>query len=136
MAGGPFFMPTWILHTEFRFDSAHLIEGYDGKCSRLHGHTYRVRMSAKSRTLNPSKYLPTPDMVCDFRELKWPAKDAEKGGLDHAYLNDILTVATTAERIAEYIHQETKKRLPAGIDLTVTVWETPDSWVEYTDADL
>jgi len=54
--------------------------------------------------------------------------------LDHAYLNDILPVSTTAERIAEYIHQETQKRLPEGISLRVTVWETPDSWVEYTDA--
>ena len=129
-------MPTWILQTEFRFDSAHLIEGYDGKCARLHGHTYRVRMSAKSHKLNPSKYLPTPDMVCDFRELKWPARDSTKGGLDHAYLNDILPISTTAERIAEYIHQETKKRLPEGIELTVTIWETPDSWVEYTDQDV
>ena len=72
-------------------------------------------------------------MVCDFRELKWSSKDATKGGLDHGYLNDLIPVATTAERIAEYIHQETKRRIPSGIELVVTVWETPNSWVEYTD---
>lgn len=126
-------MPTWTLFTEFTFDAAHLIEGYDGKCANLHGHTYRVRIAAKSHTLNPSDYLKTPDMVCDFRELKWASKDASKGGLDHGYLNDLIPVATTAERIAEYIHKETKRRIPAGIELVVTVWETPNSWVEYTD---
>lgn len=126
-------MPTWTLFTEFTFDAAHLIEGYDGKCANLHGHTYKVRIAAKSHTLNPSAYLKTPDMVCDFRELKWASKDATKGGLDHGYLNDLIPVATTAERIAEYIHQETKRRIPSGIELVVTVWETPNSWVEYMD---
>ena len=43
---------------------------------------------------------------------------------------------TTAERIAEYIHQETKKRIPSDIELEVTVWETETSWVSYTDKDV
>ena len=72
-------------------------------------------------------------MVCDFQELKWAAKDFEKGGMDHANLNDILDVPSTAERIAEYIHNETKKRIPSDIELVVTVWETQDNWVEYSD---
>lgn len=129
-------MPTWTLRTEFKFDAAHLIEGYDGKCGRMHGHTYKVLMTAKSHKLNPSAYLNTDDMVCDFKELKWAAKDSEKGGLDHGVLNDLMPVNTTAERIAEYIHQETMKRIPADIDLTVTVWETESSWVEYNDKDV
>ncbi|MFH5831817.1 6-pyruvoyl trahydropterin synthase family protein [Halalkalibaculum sp. DA3122] len=126
-------MPTWKLHTEFTFDAAHFIEGYDGKCGRMHGHSYRVQMRAESSELNPSKYLDSPDMVCDFRELKWASKGAEKGGLDHSLLNEELPCATTAERIAEFIHQETSKRIPDNIRLTVTVWETEDSWVEYTE---
>ncbi len=128
-------MPTWRLYTEFTFDAAHSIDGYDGKCSRLHGHTYKVRMTAKSNQLNPSKYLKSPDMVCDFNELKWAAEDSEKGGLDHVLLDEIVPVNTTAERIAEYIHKETSKRIPENIELTVTVWETESSWVEYTDKD-
>lgn len=129
-------MATWTLHTEFKFDAAHFIEGYDGKCGRMHGHTYKVHIAAKSHKLNPSKYLKTPDMVCDFKELKWAAADSRKGGFDHAVLNECIPVATTAERIAEYIHKETKKRIPAEIDLRVTVWETESSWVEYTDQDV
>ncbi|CAN5248902.1 6-carboxytetrahydropterin synthase QueD [soil metagenome] len=129
-------MPTWVLHTEFKFDAAHYIDGYDGKCGRMHGHTYKVHIKAASNKLNPSKYLKTSDMVCDFKELKWAAEDSEKGGMDHSVLNDIIPVATTAERIAEFIHNETKKRIPADIDLHVTVWETETSWVEYTDKDV
>ncbi|MEX2602388.1 MAG: 6-carboxytetrahydropterin synthase [Balneolaceae bacterium] len=129
-------MPTWTLNTEFRFDAAHSIEGYDGKCSRMHGHSYRVRMRAKSHQLNPSRYLESPDMVCDFRELKWAAGDSEKGGFDHGVLNELMPVQTTAERVAEYIHQETSKRLPDSIELTVTVWESENSWVEYTDKNV
>lgn len=126
-------MPTWKLHTKFTFDAAHFIEGYAGNCGRMHGHSYKVHMTATSSTLNPSKYLESPDMVCDFRELKWASKDAEEGGLDHSLLNEKLPVATTAERIAEFIHKETSKRIPEGIELTVTVWETEDSWVEYSE---
>ena len=129
-------MPTWTLNTEFTFDSAHAIDNYDGKCSRVHGHTYRVRISAKSHRLHPSEYLKTPDMVCDFKQLKWAAKDAEKGGLDHAMLNEKLPVVTTAERIAEYIHQETSRRIPDDIELEVIVWENENSWVTYTDKDV
>ncbi len=128
-------MPSWTLNTEFKFDSAHFIEGYDGKCGRMHGHTYKVHISAKSNKLNVSKYLNSPDMVCDFKELKWAAQDVTKGGLDHAILNDILPVSTTAERIAEFIYNETKKRIPAEIELKITVWETDNSWVVYSDED-
>ena len=129
-------MPTWTLHTEFKFDAAHYIDGYDGKCGRMHGHTYKVHMKAKSHKLNHSAYLKTSDMVCDFKELKWAAKDSERGGFDHGVLNDLMQENTTAERIAEYIHQETKKRIPSGIELEVTVWETETSWVSYTDKDV
>lgn len=126
-------MPTWTLHTEFKFDAAHLIEGYNGKCGRMHGHSYKVHVSAASEKLNPSEYLDTADMVCDFRELKWAAKGSEKGGFDHGVLNELMDVNPTAERIAEFIYKETRKRIPDGIELQVTVWETENSWVEYTE---
>lgn len=129
-------MPTWTLHTKFKFDAAHLIDGYDGKCGRMHGHSYKVHISAKSHKLNPSEYLESEDMVCDFKELKWAAKGSEKGGLDHSVLNEELPVNPTAERIAEFIYKETQNRIPDDISLQVTVWETENSWVEYTEEDV
>lgn len=125
--------PTWTLHTEFTFDAAHFIDGYEGKCGRMHGHTYKVHLSAKSHKLHPSKYLDTDDMVCDFRELKWAGKGPEKGGFDHTVLNEEMPTNPSAERIAEFIYKETAKRIPDDIKLHITVWETDTCWVEYTE---
>lgn len=128
-------MPKWRLVTEFTFDSAHYIRDYEGPCGRLHGHTYRVRVEAVSKRLFPSTYTPHPVMVADFKTLKWAKKDVSEGGLDHGLLNEILPeeYETTAELIAKYIYDETLRQLPEGIQLKVTVWETPTSWVEYGD---
>jgi 6-pyruvoyltetrahydropterin/6-carboxytetrahydropterin synthase len=56
-----------------------------------------------------------------------------KGGLDHSVLNEVLPEGyeTTAEMIAQYIYEETKKRVPDDVWLKVVVSETPNSWVEY-----
>ena len=132
----------WKLSTEFTFDSAHIIEGYDGPCGRLHGHTYRVRLELQSERLRPSEHVRRAIMVADFKTLKWAKKDVEAGGLDHAFLNDLPELGddTTAEVIAAHLWRETMRRvraaLPAGdggedLRLKVTLWETPDSSCEY-----
>ncbi len=126
-------MPKWKLSTEFTFDAAHFIRDYDGPCGRMHGHTYRVRVEATANKLQASEYCPHPAMVADFRTLRWAKKDALKGGLDHCVLNDVMPdeYETTAEMIAQYIHEKTTKMLPEHIQLKVCVSETPDSWAEY-----
>ena len=130
----------WKLVTEFTFDSAHVIVGYDGPCGRLHGHTYRVKMELQSDKLRPSAHVKRNIMVADFKTLKWAKKDIEKGGLDHAYLNDLLGDDTTAEVIVQHLYRKTLERirenLPEGDDgkdlqLKVTLWETPESYCEY-----
>lgn len=128
-------MPKWKLSTEFTFDAAHFIRDYDGPCGRMHGHTYRVRIEAASNHLHSSQYCPHPVMVADFRTLRWPKRDMVKGGLDHCVLNEVLPEGyeTTAEMIAQYIYEKTKKELPEGVKLKVCISETPNSWVEYED---
>ncbi|AFY65940.1 6-pyruvoyl tetrahydropterin synthase family protein [Geitlerinema sp. PCC 7407] len=130
-------MPKWKLVTEFTFDSAHQIRDYDGPCGRLHGHTYRVRIEATSHQLHASQYCPHPVMVADFRTLRWAKRDVTKGGLDHGVLNEVMPpeYETTAEMIAQYIYDRTKKDLPEGIKLKVAVSETPNTWAEYEDDD-
>jgi 6-pyruvoyltetrahydropterin/6-carboxytetrahydropterin synthase len=128
-------MPKGTVKTEFSFDAAHHIKDYDGPCGRMHGHTYRVRVEATTSQLRASEFCPHPIMVADFRTLRWAKKDMLKGGLDHCVLNDVLPEGyeTTAEMIAQYIYDKTKKSLPEGIQLKVAVSETPNSWVEYED---
>ena len=128
-------MPKWKLSTEFSFDAAHFIRDYDGPCGRMHGHTYRVRVEASATKLLPTEYCPHPVMVADFRSLRWAKKDVTKGGLDHCVLNEVLPpeYETTAEMIAKYIYDETKKKLPEGVKIKVAVSETASSWAEYED---
>lgn len=40
---------------------------------------------------------------------------------------------TTAEMIAKFIYDKTKKDLPEDVTLKVCVSETPDSWAEYEE---
>lgn len=128
-------MPKWKLSTEFSFDAAHFIRDYDGPCGRMHGHTYRVKIEATSDQLHASKYCPHAVMVTDFRTLRWAKQDVLKGGLDHCVLNEVMPAEydTTAEMIAQYIYEKTKKQVPDGVQLKVFVSETPNSWVEYED---
>ena len=128
-------MPKWKLTTEFTFDAAHYIRDYDGPCGLMHGHTYRVRIEATSSQLHASEYCPHPVMVADFRTLRWAKQDLLKGGLDHSVLNEVLPEGyeTTAEMIAQYIYEKTKKQLPSDVKLKVAVSETPNSWAEYED---
>lgn len=132
----------WKLATEFTFDSAHVITGYDGPCGRLHGHTYRVRLELQAGRLRPSEHLRRAVMVADFRSLKWAKKDVSQGGLDHMLLNEHPELGddTTAEVIAAYLWRETMRRVRAGLEpgddgtdlkLKVTLWETPESSCEY-----
>ena len=128
-------MPKWKLVTEFSFSGAHYIKDYDGPCGRMHGHNYTVKMEVVSSQLHASQYCPHAVMVADFRTLRWAKKDVTKGGLDHCILNEVMPseYETTAEMIAKYIYDETKKRLPAGVKLKVSVSETSNSWAEYED---
>lgn len=51
----------YILETEQSFDSAHFLSGYEGKCSNLHGHRWRVVARIAMDELN--KEGQTRDMV-------------------------------------------------------------------------
>ena len=132
----------WKLNTEFTFDSAHIISGYDGPCGRLHGHTYRVRLELSAERLRSSAHVRRDIMVADFKTLKWAKKDVDQGGLDHMMLNDHPELGddSTAEVIVAYIHRETMRRVRSNLEagdeghdlrLKVTLWETPDSSCEY-----
>ena len=41
----------YTLKTEHSFDSAHFLSGYEGKCSNIHGHRWRVVMEIMDNKL-------------------------------------------------------------------------------------
>lgn len=112
-----------FLCREFKFDAAHNLINYHGKCEKLHGHTYRFSVVLEG----------VPDeegMVFDFVELKKNVSDLVLSKLDHAYVNDILP-QPTAEYIARWIFTTLDKPLKrANCELfEIRVWETESSSV-------
>lgn len=108
------------------FEAAHQLPNHAGKCSRLHGHSYRVELQLEG-LVRPADGASNEGMVVDFSDVKavW---DRVHTRIDHSFLNDVLDVPTTAENIATWLLAELKPALP---QLTaVRVWETATSWAE------
>ncbi len=62
----------YYLKTENHFDAAHFLKGYEGKCSNIHGHRWRVVAAVKSESLCDEGQ--TRGMVVDFGDLKQDLK--------------------------------------------------------------
>lgn len=77
----------------FKFDAAHFLLNYKGKCSQLHGHTYKLKI-----TLNGEPNSET-NMIIDFGMLKSFFKQNIEPIFDHKTIvaidsPNILTVET------------------------------------------
>jgi len=106
---------------EFYFDAAHMLPDYDGKCARLHGHTYKLEVVVGGK-------VKSDGMVMDFSIVKKVVNEMVIEKLDHSYLNDVFK-NPTAEAMAVWIFDEIKRGIP-GI-VSVKLWEGQHSWVEY-----
>ncbi len=73
----------YYLKTEQSFDSAHFLSGYQGKCSNLHGHRWRVIAQIKGEDLKEDSQ--TRGMLCDFGEIKEALKEL-CDDLDHSFI--------------------------------------------------
>jgi 6-pyruvoyltetrahydropterin/6-carboxytetrahydropterin synthase len=62
-------MAEWIIYKEFRFEAAHRLPHYEGKCRRLHGHSWLGRVYVKSHYLQSQGSQ--QGMVMDFGEIKF-----------------------------------------------------------------
>jgi 6-pyruvoyltetrahydropterin/6-carboxytetrahydropterin synthase len=94
---------TFYLSRNFVFDAAHRIIDYSGKCERLHGHTYKLKIVVKG-DLQPS------GMVLDFTILKNIVNDEIVSKLDHADLNELFDNPTT-ENIALWVFEKLERPL-------------------------
>jgi 6-pyruvoyltetrahydropterin/6-carboxytetrahydropterin synthase len=112
------------------FSAAHSIRGYQGDCSRLHGHNYTVEVKVNADSVDKI------GMCVDFRELKKITKETIKV-IDHTNLNDnpfFKENNPTAENIARFIFEEIKTRIKGKLSLdSVTVWESDDYAVTYRE---
>ncbi len=75
---------------EFRFEMAHALEGYDGLCKNIHGHSYELNVTVTGEPLSdPSS--PKLGMVLDFGDLKKIVNEVIVSKFDHALaLNRVM----------------------------------------------
>ena len=109
------------IRTEMEFSAAHFHPDYPGKCSRLHGHNYKVVVYVRAEELD--KY----GMVCDFFDIKGAVSKLIEQ-VDHTLLNEhnyFKDRHPSAENIAEFFFNEIKEPLTKDNHWlhAVEIWE-------------
>ncbi len=133
---------------EFRFEGAHALLGYNGKCKNIHGHSYILYVTVKGEQ-NTDISSPSSSMVMDFKILKDIVNANITDKFDHAlvlregtplsnelakeYPNIILTdFQPTTENLICYFAHTIKSNLPQGVELiSLKLHETASSYVEW-----
>lgn len=112
----------------FTFEASHCLPDYDGKCSKLHGHSYKLEVTVAGEI---QKEGSERGMVMDFKRLKQIVKETVIDKYDHENLNDHFDYPT-AELMVHKIGQDIYSRLPKGVMLyNVRLWETEDSYADF-----
>ena len=112
---------------KFKFDAAHFLPDYEGKCKNLHGHTWYLEVEVEGEVNKSSGF------VIDFatlQEIVRPLLDV----LDHHCLNDIMT-NPTCENLVDYIWFHLSDQMRGGTGGTVSLarlrlYESLDSFAE------
>ncbi len=110
---------------ETSFSSAHHLLNYKGKCENIHGHNWKVEVTAKGENLDKSNIL------VDFKVLKKEVNSVIEY-LDHKDLNELKEFrgeSPSSEFIAKVIYTKIKEIIPEVC--RVDVWETMTSRASY-----
>lgn len=134
----------------FDFEMAHALWGYDGKCSNVHGHSYRIFVTVEGPVRKETGH-PKDGMVVDFADLKAVVKQQVVDVYDHALvLNEetpeelvrmlqkhyqkvyVTPWQPTCENLLlEYVRR-LREHLPEGLKLVyVKLQETATSYAEW-----
>ena len=109
------------IRKHFGFEAAHVLPYHQGKCARLHGHSYRLEVAVRGPLKEDG---PARGMIEDFEDIQRIVRAEIVGALDHRSLNDLVE-NPTCERIALWIWERLDRAL-AGLDELV-LWETRTS---------
>jgi 6-pyruvoyltetrahydropterin/6-carboxytetrahydropterin synthase len=123
--------PVFEVTTEVGFDAAHFLREYEGKCSRLHGHSYRLQATASGERLSGQGML--LDLAA-FRSLC----EQVVAGFDHQTINQVApfdALNPTAENLAAHFYRLLRPLVEEkGLSLAkVTVWESQTSGASYSE---
>ena len=148
-------MATIRLTKEFNFEAAHSLEGYDGACREIHGHSYRLFVTIKGEP-SADGYDPKQGMVMDFGLLKQIVGEQIVSRLDHAFImrrseqseqvqamlegiyHNIVLVdyQPTCENMLADFAERLLEALPDEVDLySLRLHETATSFAEWSAED-
>lgn len=123
--------PAVAVSKEVVFDSAHFLTDHPAKCSNLHGGRYVLHVTV-SDTIDP-----VTGCVLDYGYLKRVVNKRVVECFDHHtlnYANPELAWRSTTELLSVFIWEQLIDFLP-GLS-RLTLYETPQSWCQYTGPDL
>lgn len=67
---------------EFKFEAAHALDGYDGKCKDIHGHSYHLKIAVTGKPKADTS-ISDCGMVIDFSDIKKIVKYEVMPRFDH-----------------------------------------------------
>ncbi|MCR5007177.1 MAG: 6-carboxytetrahydropterin synthase QueD [Oribacterium sp.] len=136
----------FFLKSESSFDAAHFLKGYEGKCSNIHGHRWRVVVEIEGEKL--SEEAQTRGMLVDFSDLKKAIKELcdkfdhtfiyEEGSLKDATVKalmeedfkmNVVAFRPTAENFAKFFYESLATS--GFVVHRVEVYETPNNCACY-----
>jgi 6-pyruvoyltetrahydropterin/6-carboxytetrahydropterin synthase len=110
---------SWILKVRDDFSAAHFLREYQGRCERVHGHTFRVEVEIEVRELDRT------GLGIDFIVIK---KRLAEILPDHKLLNEVYDFNPSAENLARRFFEDLAPDFPLK---AVTVWESEDASATY-----
>jgi 6-pyruvoyltetrahydropterin/6-carboxytetrahydropterin synthase len=123
----------WVLGKEFRFEAAHELPHHDGKCARLHGHSWRGVVYVRGTALNESGSK--AGMVIDYGDIKKYLQPLLDDYLDHHFLNKTTGLENpTSEELSRWIYEQLEERGLPGL-IAVRIDETCTSTCVYTKSE-
>lgn len=139
------------LTKEFSFEAAHALDGYDGPCREIHGHSYRLFVTVAGRPVADPEN-PKYGMVMDFGVLKrivneqivsrfdhvFVLRDSERGRAVREALGErfsnivVVDYQPTCENMLADFARRIASRLPEGVRLhSLRLHETATSFAEW-----
>jgi 6-pyruvoyltetrahydropterin/6-carboxytetrahydropterin synthase len=144
-------MPQIRITKIFRFEMAHALWNYEGKCKNIHGHSYILYVTLSGNPVNDIGH-PEDGMLMDFGKLKKLIKHSVTDEFDHAFVvnenspqacdmsNTALPFENikkvkfqpTSENLIAHFAQKIQLILPQGTKLhSLKLSETDTSYVEW-----
>ena len=116
------------LTKEFSFEAAHLLEGYDGACREIHGHSYRLFVTVRGVPVCDGRN-PKLGMVMDFGQLKRIVGEEVVQRFERIVCVDYQP---TCENMLADFAARIAPRLPEGVELyALRLHETATSYAEW-----